>query len=67
MPECLQPYAPRFKGAMNVKIVEDADGNITLSGLPPNSFCNMHSKTDPNGRPKVQQFVEFNVLIIVND
>ena len=52
MPDCLKPFTPQFKGSMRVKIVEDTDGYITLTGYPPNSFCNVHS-IDTNDRPKV--------------
>ena len=52
MPDCLKPFTPQFKGSMRVKIVEDNDGYITLTGYPPNSFCNVHS-IDNNDRPKV--------------
>jgi len=52
MPDCLKPFTPQFKGSMRVKIVEDTDGYITLTGYPPNSFCNVHS-IDTNDRPKM--------------
>lgn len=52
MPDCLKPFTPQFKGSMRVKIVEDNDGYITLTGYPPNSFCNLHS-IDTTDRPKM--------------
>ena len=53
MPECLQPYAPQFKGSMKVKIVEDKDGYITLSGLPPHPFCDI-TRTSASVRPRMR-------------
>ena len=53
MPDSLLPFTPRFKGSMEVNIVEDQRGYITLTGLPPNSFRDLH-RIGHSARPKVQ-------------
>ena len=53
MPDCLLPFTPQFKGSMEVKIVEDQQGYITLKGLPPNSFRHLHRALG-SARPKMR-------------
>ena len=52
LPDCLRPFTPQFLGSMQVSIVEDQRGYISLSGLPPNSYRNLH-RLNTSGRPKV--------------
>ena len=52
LPSCLLPFTPRFLGSMQVSIVEDQRGYISLSGLPPNSYRSLH-RLNNSGRPKV--------------
>ena len=53
LPSCLLPFTPRFLGSMQVSIVEDQRGYISLSGLPPNSYRSLH-RLNNSGRPKVE-------------
>merc|ERR1719192_2950696 len=53
MPDSLLPFTPRFKGSMEVNIVEDKRGYITLTGLPPNSFRDLH-RLGNSARPKMR-------------
>ena len=55
LPDSLRPYTPQFKGSMQVDIVEDQRGYITLTGLPPNSFRNLY-RMNTSARPKVKIF-----------
>ena len=56
LPDCLRPFTPQFLGSMQVSIVEDQRGYITLSGLPPNSYRNLH-RLNNSARPKVENDV----------
>ena len=65
LPDSLLAFTPRIKGSMEVSIVEDQLGYITLTGLPPNSFRNLHRLSN-SARPKVQSLWIFPKLSCIS-